>query len=344
MNSNGFVTPPVFTVDLQSFLVLTATQPKPCCVLKEFKAIADLIRLEERSEIRASYFKGVGRAMSTGSRLFGGVEIPEGMSRSAFKKVMKERKMEAEREQYVQNRREKRRLFRKQHKRRRPKLPFQQEFSNVTVVLDCGFDDLMEEGERVSLAGQLTRCYSHNRRCPRPVDVVVSCFTGKLRSRFETELRGSHRLWADIISFTEQDHIPEDPASAVYLTGDAKDVLENLEEGFTYYVGGIVDRDRYRNLCLNKAKALGIRTARLPIDEHIRVSGRRILTTNQAFELLLKWLELRDWKAAFEAVIPSRKISMETEVKSHFQEKNGSTKKSAENQATEEKATNSKLE
>lgn len=251
--------------------------------------------------------------MNSGNRLFEGVQIPEGMSRSAFKKVIKQRKMEAEREEYLEKRRAKRRQLRKEHGKRRPKFPTDQEPSNVTVVLDCGFDDLMEEGERVSLAGQLTRCYSDNRRCARPVNIIVSCFNGRLQSRFETEMRGSHHLWAKSISFTEQEHLPKNPASAVYLTGDAEEVLDELEEGCTYYVGGIVDRDRYTNLCLNKAKALGIKAARLPIDEHVRVSGRRILTTNQAFELLLKWLELRDWKAAFEAAIPSRKISTEAE-------------------------------
>ncbi|THG97485.1 hypothetical protein EW026_g4530 [Hermanssonia centrifuga] len=97
--------------------------------------------------------------------------------------------------------------------------------------------------------------------------------------------------------------------SVVYLTADAEEELTELSEGETYIIGGICDHNRYKNLCLDKAQTSGIRAARLPIGTHLaELRTRKVLTVNQAFEILLKWVETRDWRAALEAVIPKRKF------------------------------------
>lgn len=98
--------------------------------------------------------------------------------------------------------------------------------------------------------------------------------------------------------------------SVVYLTADSTDELSELKEGETYIIGGIVDHNRYKSLCLNKANASNVRTARLPIGTYLaELKTRKVLTVNQTFEILLKWVETRDWKAAFEEVIPKRKFN-----------------------------------
>lgn len=314
-------------------------------------------------------------ARAAARKQYAGKEVPAGMTRKAFKRLVKQERMEAEKEDFLEKRRIKRRLNRSKQHRGRALHPSRQVDSQVCVVIDCGFDDKMVDGERVSLAQQLTRCYSENRRATRPVRLVLSNFSGKLKERFENEMHATHKLWTNV-TFLESDvhdfsslqlpdpqaapaltppgrgeseaasdeaselaalpaaksstaphrsEAPDGPLASpspdpipdsdsglaahevVYLTGDAQDVLYELKPHGTYIVGGIVDKDRYKNLCLHKAQQLGVRTARLPIDEHIKVSGRKILTTNQAFELLLRWLELRDWKLAFESTIPARK-------------------------------------
>ena len=62
---------------------------------------------------------------------------------------------------------------------------------------------------------------------------------------------------------------------------DSEHELESLDASKAYIIGGIVDRNRHKNLCLNKAKEQGIATARLPIGNHLKMLGSSILTVNQ---------------------------------------------------------------
>lgn len=36
--------------------------------------------------------------------------------------------------------------------------------------------------------------------------------------------------------------------------------------------------------------------------------SRKVLTVNQVVDIMLRWLETRDWAAAFDAAIPKRKF------------------------------------
>lgn len=94
----------------------------------------------------------------------------------------------------------------------------------------------------------------------------------------------------------------------VYLTADSPTTITSLDAGKAYIVGGIVDRNRHKNLCYKKAVAQGIPTAKLPIGEYLDMASRHVLTTNQVVEIMVKWLETRDWREAFVSVIPPRKL------------------------------------
>ncbi|KAI1849640.1 hypothetical protein JX266_004589 [Neoarthrinium moseri] len=101
---------------------------------------------------------------------------------------------------------------------------------------------------------------------------------------------------------------PEDvDKSIVYLTADSPYILERLEPNTSYVVGGIIDRNRHKGLCYKVARERKVRTAKLPIGEYMVMQDRHVLATNHVVEIMLRWLELGDWGAAFMQVIPMRK-------------------------------------
>lgn len=211
----------------------------------------------------------------------------------------------------------------------------------ISIVLDCDFDDLMLDKERVSLAAQLTRCYSDNHKAPFKAHLAISSFRGKLKDRFENVLSGHHRSWKGVhfldgdfveaadqakqwmkgspggkldgIFAAESHHAPAavaentEAGEVVYLTSDSPNTLTELKPYSTYIIGGIVDRNRHKGICYKRAMDRGIKTAKLPIGDYMQMASRFVLATNHVAEIMLRWLELGDWGEAFLHVLPKRK-------------------------------------
>ncbi|CAG8909937.1 unnamed protein product [Penicillium egyptiacum] len=203
----------------------------------------------------------------------------------------------------------------------------------LTFVMDCGYDELMSDRERISLAGQLTRSYSDNSRAPYSGYMMFSSFDKLLKERFDTILV-SHKNWKRI-RFLQEDFVhagelakeqmtalrggqlagpfaeqtdakPED-GEIIYLSSDSENTLTELKPYSTYIVGALVDKNRHKAVCYKQAVEKGIKTAKLPIGQYIRMAHRPVLATNHVIEIMLQWLELRDWGKAFMKVIPTRK-------------------------------------
>ncbi|EHN00387.1 Trm10p [Saccharomyces cerevisiae x Saccharomyces kudriavzevii VIN7] len=260
--------------------------------------------------------------------------VPEGMSKKQWKKMCKRQRWEENKSKYNAERRVKKKRLR--HERsakiqeyidrgedvpqelvREPRVNVNQIDSGIEIILDCSFDELMNDKEIVSLSNQVTRAYSANRRASHFAEIKVAPFDKRLKERFETTLKNTNYekwnhfkfLLDDKIMYGDE-HIGKD--NIVYLTADTDEKLEKLEPGMRYIVGGIVDKNRYKDLCLNKAQKMGIPTRRLPIDEYINLEGRRVLTTTHVVQLMLKYFDVHDWKNAFETVLPPRKLDAET--------------------------------
>ncbi|OAV95393.1 hypothetical protein PTTG_05446 [Puccinia triticina 1-1 BBBD Race 1] len=110
----------------------------------------------------------------------------------------------------------------------------------------------------------------------------------------------------------DQNMVPPEmlgPENVIYLSADSTNVLTELEPNKVYVIGSIVDHNRHKNLCLDLAGQHRFQHAQLPISEHFsELKTRKVLTVNQVFEILVNYLEDKDWKKAFERVIPARKL------------------------------------
>jgi len=97
------------------------------------------------------------------------------------------------------------------------------------------------------------------------------------------------------------------PGEIVYLSSESDEVLTELKPCSTYIIGGLVDHNRHKGICYKRAREKGIRTARLPIGEYLKMASRQVLATNHVCEIMLNWLSCGDWASSFVAVIPKRK-------------------------------------
>ncbi|KAG5350808.1 tRNA (guanine-N(1)-)-methyltransferase [Termitomyces sp. T112] len=236
-------------------------------------------------------------------------------------------------------------------RKKKPRLHF-----GGRVVVDLGFDDKMNEKEIKSLCSQLAYTYSANRNATYPFSLVYTSLNGRTLTRLEGMNDAGYKRWTNTEWWPESyerlwqgqeprpaktdeanDKDTEEASTIlsdvsidrtvgsqenirhniIYLTADSEEELTELKPEETYIIGGICDHNRYKNLCLKRAKESGIRTARLPIGRYLAsLPTRKVLTVNQVFEILLKWVETKSWEEALYAVVPKRKYQIGKSVSS----------------------------
>ncbi|KAI9703981.1 MAG: tRNA (guanine(9)-N(1))-methyltransferase [Bogoriella megaspora] len=285
--------------------------------------------------------------------------VPKPLSKNQQKKLLKQQRWEEARDKRKVKRKEKRTEKRERDKAAKVKFASEARDGSktppekvskrnkstgkdiklpITFVIDCGFDDMMAENERISLGSQITRCYSDNRNARHQVHLAISSWGGHLKERFDGLLQKHHQAWKDV-NWVEGDFVEasgkakgwmagvgggvlegalarsqneprgdgNEAGEIVYLSSESDATLTELKPYSTYIIGGLVDRNRHKGICYKRAVDRGIKTARLPIGDYMTMNSRKVLTTNHVSEIMLRWLETGDWGQAFFQVIPKRK-------------------------------------
>ena len=186
---------------------------------------------------------------------------------------------------------------------------------NYSIVIDCKWDELHNERNHKSLAQQIMQCYGYNKVSEKPVHMFVTGVSAQLKEHLD---KLNTHAWIGATFVQDDDylglpHFEAGPASGeakkelVYLSSDADEVLDELDEGCAYIIGGIVDRNKHKGIAHRKAEGQGVRTVKLPIAEHLKLHATHVLTVNHVFQLLLERSIAPDWPTALKTVIPPRK-------------------------------------
>ena len=207
--------------------------------------------------------------------------------------------------------------------RKQLKEEFKQKCKNgVRVIIDCDFEHLMNERGNKSMVRQITDLYGINRSSSNPFRLILYGMGNKIKEGLK---KTGYENWIgveiyykeqyqDFESFIKEILYKEDKRDLkdikndiYYLTADSENNIENIDNNATYIIGGIVDRNKYKGLSLNKAKQLGINHGKFPIGEYLKLHSSQVLTTNHTFHILNEFSIKHDWKEAFTSIIPKRK-------------------------------------
>ncbi|KAK4178594.1 guanine-1-methyltransferase-domain-containing protein [Triangularia setosa] len=139
-------------------------------------------------------------------------------SKRELKKLRKQAAYEAYAEQRKQKRKDKRHEKQAQRREEREELmakaveqgldpmaliptkqPLDANYIPISFIIDCDFEQYMREGELISLSSQLTRSYAMNRKEKHQAHLSFSGFGGKLKERFETKLKNTHKNWKNVV-------------------------------------------------------------------------------------------------------------------------------------------------
>lgn len=255
---------------------------------------------------------------------------PTSMSKSQLKKLLKRQKWLDGRGERRKQEREKRKLKRREAAKARDqssdavkpkKKKLMSESDNkFRIVIDMDFEDYMTEQEITKAVLQVGRIYSINRHADNPCQLYVSSLKGKILDKM-TKTNVGYKNWdincteKSYLELFEQDQDCGVQSNIIYLSGDSDSNLPEVDEVLkdqskVYVIGGLVDHNRHKNLCQNRARERNIPTAKLPIKEHVKLSQRHILSTVTVFEILLKVLgDKMEWVDSFKTCIPKRKLA-----------------------------------
>ncbi|GFR01353.1 tRNA methyltransferase 10 homolog A [Trichonephila clavata] len=182
----------------------------------------------------------------------------------------------------------------------------------LKICFDLSLAEVMTPAEFSKTFKQLHRCYSINRRASAPLQLHITGYSeatkdllGNMSGCFNWDVNFNSSTHAEIFS----------KEKIIYLTSDSPNVIEDLDHDKVYVIGALVDHNRLKNICYEKAIKEGVGHAQLPLDLYFKFKTRKVLTIDQVFSIFLKVTEGKSWIDAIFDTVPKRKG---VEIKENF--------------------------
>lgn len=167
-----------------------------------------------------------------------------------------------------------------------------------TVAIDLDFDELMIDKDICKCAKQLLWVYTYNRKADSPLQLYYTGLKEGSRLQDSLERNDGYRNWD--VNFRQQSYLDVfAKEKIVYLTSDSDDVLTKMEKDSVYVIGGLVDHNHHKGEALRRAEEKGLRTARLPLGEHVLIKTRMVLSITHGLFLQMFRLCGCDWEFNF---------------------------------------------
>ncbi|XP_058119890.1 mitochondrial ribonuclease P protein 1 homolog [Anopheles ziemanni] len=179
----------------------------------------------------------------------------------------------------------------------------------INLVIDCSYDEYMNDKEMRNTAKQLMLCFAQNRAHPEPFN-IHHCnvdYRKTTMKQLEKHLVQIHQPEFPF-NITERSYLDLFPKERlVYLTPHCKNDLTEFNPDDIYIIGAMVDKSSQEAVSLGKAKKLGLRMARLPLDNYFQFKSGKSLTLDQMVMIMLELKGSNDFGKALQFV-PRRKI------------------------------------
>lgn len=168
----------------------------------------------------------------------------------------------------------------------------------------------MTRKEAYNAAKQLTGVFNVNRQHRDPYDLHFCNvnFKGPTFERFASMVP-TLREKTFPLNLHETSYLDVFPKKKlVYLTPHCKTDLSDYDPDSIYIVGAMVDTSNHEPLSMMKAKELGIKMAKLPLERYLDWGhGDKTLTLDQMMKIMLEWRASNSWEKAL-THIPKRKV------------------------------------